>query len=113
MRRRVPRSPRPEAVDGRAYSLNDISIHLATNDDPLCLVNPETGGGDQLFHPKCSLFLESNNPYISLVSPVLLGLTTDYPIRTISFGRAPRLFIDNGRFESFYRHLGNVMAEDL
>ena len=60
--------------------------------------------------------LAYRNPYISPASPILLGLTPDSPIRTISFKGFPRTFIDNGRFESFYdqiRNLGNAMVEDL
>ena len=56
------------------------------------------------------------NSYISSASPVLLGLTPDSPIRTISFNGFPRTFIDYGLFESFcgqIRHLRDAMVEDL
>ena len=60
--------------------------------------------------------LAYRNPYISPASPILLGLTPDSPTRTISFKEFPRVFIDNGAFETFYdqiRRLGDVMVEDL
>ena len=60
--------------------------------------------------------LAYRNPYISPASPILLGLTTDYPTRTISFKGFPKTFIANGGFESFYdqiRRLGDAMVEDL
>ena len=56
------------------------------------------------------------NPYISPASPILLGLTPDSPIRTISFKGFPRTFIDNGGFETFYDQilrLRDPMVEDL
>ena len=60
--------------------------------------------------------LTYRNPYISPASSILLGLTPDSPIRTISFKGFPRTFIDNARFEAFYdqiRRLGEAMVEDL
>ena len=60
--------------------------------------------------------LAYRNPYISPASSILLGLTPDSPIRTISFKGFPRTFIDNARFEAFYdqiRRLGEAMVEDL
>ena len=60
--------------------------------------------------------LAYRNPYISPGSPILLGLTPESPIRTVSFKGFPRTFIDNGGFETFYdqiRRLGEAMVEDL
>ena len=60
--------------------------------------------------------LAYRNPYISPASPILLGLTPESPIRTISFKGFPRTFIDNGAFETFYdqiRRLADAMVEDL
>jgi len=56
------------------------------------------------------------NSYISPASPILLGLTSDPPTRTISFKGFPRTFVDNGGFETLRdqtRRLGDVMVEDL
>jgi acetyl esterase/lipase len=60
--------------------------------------------------------LAYRNPYISPASPILLGLTSDSPTRTISFKGFPRTFIDNATFETLYDQilrLGNAMVEDL
>jgi len=60
--------------------------------------------------------LAYRNPYISPASPILLGLTSDSPARTISFKGFPRTFIDNGGFETFYDQicrLRDAMVEDL
>lgn len=60
--------------------------------------------------------LAYHNPYISPASPVLLGLTSDSPTRTISFKGFPRTFIDIGSFETFYDQtlrLRDAMVEDL
>ena len=60
--------------------------------------------------------LAYRNPYISPASPILLGLGSDSPTRTISFEGFPRTFIDNGGFETFFdqiRRLGDAMVEDL
>ena len=60
--------------------------------------------------------LAFRNPYLSPASPILLGLTPESPIRTVSFKGFPRTFIDNGTFETFYdqiRRLGEAMVEDL
>ena len=60
--------------------------------------------------------LAYRNPYISPASSILLGLSSDFSTRTISFKGFPKTFIDNGGFEIFYdqtRRLRDAMVEDL
>ena len=60
--------------------------------------------------------LAYRNPCISPGSPILLGLTPESPIRTISFKGFPKMFIDNARFETLYDQilrLAEAVVEDL